>query len=279
VIGTASMISLDTSPAEESGASATPSAASGDPFGLDLAFRDRVIPAFRFLHQRYWRVEVTGTHHLPKEGAALLVANHSGALPFDGAMICTSVDLYGGRVLRFLYDRFVEGMGPVATFYRKVGGTPATRENASRLLQAGEMLLIFPEGVSGVAKPFTERYRLRAFSPGFVRLALALDVPIVPVAVVGAEEIYPLVGRAESLGRVFGIPYVPLTPFFPVLGLLGALPLPTKWYIRFGRPMRVRAADSEARWLRARIEAALVRRRIQSMIVRLKRRRRSVFFG
>jgi 1-acyl-sn-glycerol-3-phosphate acyltransferase len=278
VIGTASMISLDTSPAEELGAPDAP-ALDADPFGLDLAFRERVIPAFRFLHDRYWRVEVTGAHRLPSTGAALLVANHSGALPFDGAMICTSVDLHRGRVLRFLYDRFVEGLGPVAAFYRKVGGAPATRENASRLLQAGELLLIFPEGVSGVAKPFSERYRLRAFSPGFVRLALALDVPIVPVAVVGAEEIYPLVGRAEGMGRFFGVPYVPVTPFFPILGILGALPLPTKWYIRFGRPVRVRAADGEARWLRARIEAALVRRRIQSMVVRLKRRRRSVFFG
>lgn len=252
--------------------------AGDDPFGLDREFRERVAPAFRFLHDRYWRIDVSGAHNIPKSGPALLVANHSGALPFDGAMICTSAD-HSGRVVRFLYDRFVEALGPVAAFYRKVGGAPATRQNAIQLLQAGESVLIFPEGVPGVAKPFSERYHLQTFSPGFARLALALDVPVVPVAVVGAEEIYPLVGRAEGVGRILGAPYVPITPFFPVLGLLGALPLPTKWSIRFGKPMRLRPAENEARWLRARIEAAVVRRRVQAMVVRLKRRRRSVFFG
>ncbi len=191
--------------------------AGADAFGLDLEFRERVAPAFRFLHDRYWRIEVSGVHNVPKSGPALLVANHSGALPFDGAMICTSADS-SGRVVRFLYDRFVEALGPVAAFYRKVGGAPATRQNAIQLLQAGESVLIFPEGVPGVAKPFSERYHLQTFSPGFARLALALDVPVVPVAVVGAEEIYPLVGRAEGVGRILGAPYVPITPFFPVLG-------------------------------------------------------------
>src|SRR5579875_1524769 len=137
------MISLDTSPAEELGAPAAP-AADADPFGLDLAFRERVTPAFRFLHDRYWRIEVSGTLHLPRDGAALLVANHSGGLPFDGAMICTSVDLHCGRLLRFHFGRVVEGLVPVVTSYRKERAAPATRENASRLLQAGELLLIFP---------------------------------------------------------------------------------------------------------------------------------------
>src|SRR5439155_1475185 len=120
-------------------------------------------------------------------GTALLLANHPGAIPFDGAMIGTAVELRRARTLRFLYDRFVENMGAVATFYRKVGGAVATRENALALLQAGELVLLFPEGVPGVAKTFAERYRLRQFSSGFVRLATALDVPVVPVAVVGAE--------------------------------------------------------------------------------------------
>jgi 1-acyl-sn-glycerol-3-phosphate acyltransferase len=277
VIGTASTISLegDERVTRETRDDAS---AGADPFGLDLEFRERVAPAFRFLHDRYWRIEVSGAHNVPKSGPALLVANHSGALPFDGAMICTSAD-QSGRIVRFLYDRFVEALGPVAAFYRKVGGAPATRQNAIQLLQAGESVLIFPEGVPGVAKPFSERYRLQTFSPGFARLALALDVPVVPVAVIGAEEIYPLVGRAEGVGRILGAPYVPITPFFPVLGLLGALPLPTKWSIRFGKPLRLRPTENEARWLRARIEAAVVRRRVQAMVVRLKRRRRSVFFG
>jgi 1-acyl-sn-glycerol-3-phosphate acyltransferase len=250
-----------------------------DPLGLDPDFRRRIIPAARFLHERYWRVEVTGVHHVPANGPALLVANHSGAIPFDGVMICTALELRRARTVRFLYDRFVDNIAPVATFYRRTGGAVASRENAVRLLQMGELLLVFPEGVSGVAKSFGDRYRLRPFSPGFVRLALSLDVPIVPVAVVGAEEIYPLVGRAEGAGRLFGMPYVPVTPFFPLLGVLGALPLPTKWFMHFGRPIRLVPVDGEARWQRARHEAMRVRRTIQSMVGRLKRRRRSVFFG
>ena len=252
---------------------------SVDAFGLDPELRQRVLPAVRFLHDHYWRVEVTGTHHLPADGPALVVSNHSGAIPFDGAMICTAVEIHRQRTLRFLYDRFVENLTPVATFYKKMGGAVATRENAVELLRAGEPLLVFPEGVSGVAKPFGDRYRLRPFSPGFVRLALSLDVPIVPVAVVGAEEIYPLVGRAEVVGKLLGMPYVPVTPFFPVLGMLGALPLPTKWFMHFGKPIRLVPVEGEARWQRARHEAMRVRRMIQATVGRLKRRRQSVFFG
>ena len=254
-------------------------AIDADPLGLDLDFRRRIIPAFRFLYERYWRVEATGVHHIPASGPALLISNHSGAIPFDAAMMCTAVELRRERTLRFLYDKFVDDLPPVATFYRKTGGATASREKAVQLLRLGELLLIFPEGVQGVAKSFGDRYRLRAFSPGFVRLALSLDVPIIPVAVVGAEEIYPLVGRAEGLGRRLGMPYLPITPFFPLLGVLGALPLPTKWFMHFGRPIRLVPVDGEARWQRARHEAIRVRRLIQSMVGRLKRRRQSVFFG
>ena len=250
-----------------------------DPFGLDSAFHDRVAPLFTFLFERYWRVEAMGLHNVPSDGPILFVSNHSGALPFDGAMICTALFKHDQRVVRFLYDRFVANVGPVDAFYRRVGGVPAARENALELLKRNEQVVIFPEGVSGVAKPFSDRYRLRAFSPGFARLALALDVPVVPVAVVGAEEIYPLVGRAEGIGKLFGMPYVPITPFFPILGLLGTLPLPTKWYMKFGKPMRLTVGDDEAKWLRARLEAMKVRRKLQAMVTRLKQRRRSVFFG
>jgi len=252
---------------------------SGDPFGLDPEVRQRVLPAARFLYERYWRVEVTGIQNLPERGPALVVCNHSGAIPFDGAMLCTAVELERGRTLRFLYDRFVEQISPVAHFYDKVGGAVAARENAVRLLEMGELLLVFPEGVSGVAKPFGDRYHLRPFSPGFARLALSLDVPIVPVAVVGAEEIYPLVGRAEGVGKILGAPYVPLTPFFPLFGVFGALPLPTKWFMHFGKPIRLVPVEGEARWQRARHEAMRMRRTIQTMVGRLKRRRQSVFFG
>ena len=256
-----------------------PTPPSTDPFGLDPDFRRRTLPIFRLLHQRYWRIEVSGAEHVPTEGPALLVSNHSGALPFDGSMIVTSVELERQRAVRYLYDRFVDAVSPVAAFYRKTGGAVASRENAVKLLQAGEAVLTFPEGVPGVAKPFTDRYQLQPFRPGFARLAMGLDIPIIPVAVIGAEEIYPLMGRAEGIGRMLGMPYIPITPFFPVLGLLGTLPLPTKWHIQFGKPIRLPQVDDEARWVRAKVEAARVRRRIQSMVNRLKERRRSIFFG
>jgi 1-acyl-sn-glycerol-3-phosphate acyltransferase len=259
-------------------ASQAASDVSEDPFGLDLELRQRVSPAFRFLHDRYWRVDVGGARHVPAEGPVLLVANHSGALPFDGAMVVTAVDGERRRVVRFLYDRFVETISPLDLFYRKMGGVTASRENAQALLRMGQPVLLFPEGISGVAKPFSERYRLRPFSPGFARLAMQYDVPVVPVAIVGAEEIYPLVGRAEGLGKAIGMPYLPITPFFPLLGLLGALPLPTKWFIRFGKPLRLSSAGDDA-YIRARGEAVRVRRHLQAMVTRLKNRRRSVFFG
>src|SRR5512143_1632014 len=150
-----------------------------DPFGIDHRVRARVRPAFRFLHDRYWRVSVSGVTNVPAAGPVLLVANHSGAIPFDGAMIITAVDKHRDRAVRFLYDRFVGNLPPVDGFYRKVGGVPATRENAVLVLRVGEPLLVFPEGVSGVAKTFTERYRLRTFSHGFARLAVEHDVPVV----------------------------------------------------------------------------------------------------
>jgi 1-acyl-sn-glycerol-3-phosphate acyltransferase len=251
-------------------------AGAADAFGLDAAFREQVAPVFRWLHDRYWRVKLTGTRHLPASGPAILIANHSGALPFDGAMICTAIDASAGIVVRYLYDRFVANVPLVDAFYRKTGGAVATRENGRALLEAGQHLLIFPEGVPGVAKAFDQRYQLRPFSPGFARLAAETGAPVIPIAVLGAEEIYPIVGRAESIGRSLGMPYVPITPFFPLLGVLGALPLPTKWFIRIGHPITVGAIDDE---LRARAEASRARRKIQAMVTRLRRRRRSVFFG
>lgn len=247
-----------------------------DAFGLDPEFRERVAPVFRWLHDHYWRVRLTGLRHLPADGPAILIANHSGALPFDGAMICTAVDSAAGILVRYLYDRFVAGVPMVDAFYRKTGGAVATKDNARAMLEAGHHVLIFPEGVPGVAKSFDQRYQLRPFSPGFARLAAETGAPVIPLAVLGAEEIYPIVGRAENLGRSLGMPYIPITPFFPLLGVLGVLPLPTKWFIRIGRPMAIGQIEDE---MRARAEASLARRKIQAMVTRLRRRRRSVFFG
>ncbi|MHC4506770.1 MAG: lysophospholipid acyltransferase family protein, partial [Planctomycetota bacterium] len=174
---------------------------------MDLEFRERVVPFFRFLFERYWRVEVEGLKHVPATGPAILVANHSGALPFDGTMIVTAVRLAHPepRPVRFLYDRFVDNLPGVRSFYRRVGGVAASYANTARLLADGHLVMTFPEGVAGVAKLFPDRYRLRPFSSSFVRLSLTHRAPIIPVAVVGAEEAYPLVARLEEAGRLFGV--------------------------------------------------------------------------
>ncbi len=251
-----------------------------DDFGFEPAFRARVTPLFSFLYHHYWRVEAIGIRNVPRRGPVLLVANHSGALPFDAAMISYALEeKRGGRIARFLYDRFVERMPWVPHFYRRVGAVVAGRQNAEILLERGEVVGIFPEGVAGTAKLFSERYVLKPFNSGFVRMSLKFSAPVVPVAVVGAEETYPLIARIPSLGRMIGAPYLPVTPFFPFLGVLGAVPLPTKWYIQFGRPLTFDDLVGRRRLQKPAVQAKAneVRQIIQQMLSDLLAQRRSVF--
>lgn len=250
-----------------------------DEFGLDPEFRARAMPLFKVLYEKYWRVDARGARNVPKTGPAILVSNHSGALPFDATMIaCALEEARYPRPTRFLYDRFVEGLPLVPEFYRKAGGVVASHENAVRLLEKGELVGLFPEGVSGLSKLYSERYVLQPFSGGFVRLALRFGAPVVPVAVVGAEEIYPLVGRLKRIGQMLGAPYLPVTPFFPLLGPLGLIPLPTKWRIRFGKPILLgTGGDDRLDGTAVRAAAEQVRRRVQSMVRALLRERDSVF--
>lgn len=250
-----------------------------DEFGLDPEFRARAMPLFQVLYEKYWRVDARGARNVPKTGPVILVSNHSGALPFDATMIaCALEEARYPRATRFLYDRFVDGLPIVPEFYRKAGGVVASYDNAVKLLEKGELVGLFPEGVSGLSKLYSERYVLQPFSGGFVRLALRFGAPVVPVAVVGAEEIYPLVGRLKRIGALLGAPYLPVTPFFPLLGPLGLIPLPTKWQIRFGKPI-VLGAGSRDRLDGTAVRAAAeqVRRRVQSMVRALLRERDSVF--
>jgi 1-acyl-sn-glycerol-3-phosphate acyltransferase len=250
-----------------------------DEFGLDPEFRARAMPLFRVLYEKYWRVDARGARNVPKTGPVILVSNHSGALPFDATMIaCALEEARYPRPTRFLYDRFVEGLPLVPEFYRKAGGVVASHENAVRLLEKGELVGLFPEGVSGLSKLYSERYVLQPFSGGFVRLALRFGAPVVPVAVVGAEEIYPLVGRLKRIGALLGAPYLPVTPFFPLLGPLGLIPLPTKWRIRFGKPIQLGPTGHERLdGTAVRAAAEQVRRRVQSMVRALLKERDSVF--
>lgn len=250
-----------------------------DEFGLDPEFRSRALPLFRLLYEKYWRVDARGTRLVPKSGPVVLVSNHSGALPFDATMIsCALEEARHPRPARFLYDRFVENLPWVPELYRKAGGVVASRENAARLLAKGELVGLFPEGVSGLSKLYSERYVLQPFSGGCVRLALRFGAPIVPVAVVGAEEIYPLVGRLKGIGELLGAPYLPVTPFFPLLGPLGLIPLPSKWRIRFGKPIVLAPAEPDRLdGTAVRALAEQVRRRVQGMVRALLKERESVF--
>jgi 1-acyl-sn-glycerol-3-phosphate acyltransferase len=240
----------------------------GDEFGLDPEFRARALGAMRVLYRKYWRVEARGVRNVPRRGPVILVANHSGALPFDAVMIACALEEEGHpRPARFLYDRFVENLPWVPDLYRRVGAVAASHENADRLLEQSALVGLFPEGVAGLSKLYAERYVLQPFSTGFVRLALRHGAPIVPVSVVGAEEIYPLLGRSVTLGRLLGAPYLPLTPFFPWLGPLGAIPLPTKWTIRFGKPVVLDPpARTRADGTIIRAMAESVRRRVRRMM-------------
>jgi 1-acyl-sn-glycerol-3-phosphate acyltransferase len=211
-----------------------------DEWGFDEDFADLVEPFFGFLYDRWWRVKVEGAHRVPAHGRALLVSNHAGILPWDATMI--SVALLREHPLprhpRFLVLNWAFDLPWISAFMRKVGGVVASPYNALRLLEQDQLVAVFPEGVKGTGKPFAERYRLQRFGRGgFVEIALRAGAPIVPVAVVGSEEIYPKLGEMPALARALGAPFFPVTPTFPWLGPLGVVPLPSKWRIEFCEPI------------------------------------------
>ena len=252
-------------------------------YGFDPAFRERSEPLFRFLFDSYWRVEVTGIENVPENGPVILVGNHSGGLPFDATMVCFALSSEIGprRIARPLYDRFVENLGPVRDWYRRLGAVPARYAVADELLSRGEMPVVFPEGIGGVAKLYQDRYSLRRFATSAARLSIRHRAPIVPFAVIGAEEIYPMIGRSAQLGKLLGAPYMPITPFFPLLGVAGLIPLPTKWTIAFGQRIYLfresRFRGSGATDFDAMSER--LRRTVQILVRRQLGRRSSIFLG
>jgi 1-acyl-sn-glycerol-3-phosphate acyltransferase len=255
-----------------------------DAYGSDSRFAETLEPLVEFLYAMWWRVEATGTEHVPARGAALVVANHSGVLPYDGLMVQLAIkrEHPAGRLCRMLALDMFALLPVLAPILSKSGSVRASPENAERLLREGELLGVFPEGVKGIGKRFRDRYKLARFGRGgFVRVALRTGAPIVPCAIVGAEEIHPVVGKADWMGRPFGLPYVPLTPTFPWLGPLGLVPLPSKWSIDFGEPIDLREygpQGAEDPILVNRI-AEGVRARLQRMVDGRLARRRSVWFG
>ncbi len=219
-----------------------------DEYGFDQEVTERfLLAALRPIAQKWFRVEVRGIENLPTEGGALVVSNHSGTVPVDGLMTGVAIHDATGRFLRPLGADLVFRMPIVSELARKGGATLACGEDAERMLRGGELVGVWPEGFKGIGKPYSERYKLQRFGRGgFVSAAMRTGVPIIPTSVVGAEEIYPLVGNVPSLARLLGVPYIPITPFFPLLGPLGLVPLPSKWLIEFGEPIRTDSYDEGA---------------------------------
>jgi 1-acyl-sn-glycerol-3-phosphate acyltransferase len=256
-----------------------------DEFGFDAELTENVIiPPLRQLYQKWFRIEVVGTHNLPVDTGALLVANHSGTLPLDAMMTAIAVrdNHPTGRYLRMLGADLVFSTPVLGAFARKTGQTLACAADAERLLRAGHLVGVWPEGFKGIGKPFRDRYKLQRFGRGgFVAAALRAGVPIVPCAIVGAEEIYPKIADLKPLARLFGLPYFPVTPTFPLLGPLGLVPLPSKWYIEFGEPIRTDdrpPAAAEDPMLVFNLTDQ-VRETIQQTLYRLLSQRRNVFLG
>jgi 1-acyl-sn-glycerol-3-phosphate acyltransferase len=221
-----------------------------DEFGFDRELTDGVFhPALRLLYRSWFRVEVLGVGHLPADGPALVVANHSGTIAVDALMLSVAVhdEHPAHRYLRLLGADLVFRTPFLSELTRKGGGTLACNPDAGRLMAAGELVGVFPEGFKGVGKLYRDRYRLQRFGRGgFVSAALRTGTPIVPAAIVGAEEIYPMIGNLKPLARLLGTPYFPVTPTFPWLGPLGMLPLPSKWFIQFGEPMPTAGMTGQA---------------------------------
>lgn len=255
-----------------------------DEYGFDPELTETVLLALlRPIYKRWFRVQVRGIENVPATGGALVVANHSGTIAVDALM--TQVALHdehpAQRHLRLLGADLVFETPVMGDLARKLGSTLATNADAERLLSQQHVVGVFPEGFKGIGKPFTERYKLQRFGRGgFVAAALRTATPIVPCSIVGAEEIYPIIGRSTTLARLLNVPYLPITPTFPLLGPLGLIPLPSKWLIEFGEPIPTHeygSAAAEDPMLVFDLTDQ-VRETIQQTLYSLLMQRRSVFF-
>jgi 1-acyl-sn-glycerol-3-phosphate acyltransferase len=253
-----------------------------DDFGFDPQWTESFLAAFKILYRDYWRVETTGIEHVPATGRALLVSNHAGVLPWDGTMIKTAmfVEHPHPRHVRALVASLFMGMPVLSWFLRRTGQTVGHPDDTRRLLERDELVLVFPEGVKGTGKPFKDRYRLRRFGRGgFVATAIRAGAPIIPVSVVGSEEIYPMIADLAPVAKALGLPYMPVTPLWPWLGPLGLIPLPSKWRIQFHPPLHVENHPPEAAEDRSLVMALAdqVRETIQKGVYANLKMRRGVF--
>ena len=250
--------------------------AGADAFGLDLEWSKYALSVVWMLHRKYFRTEVHGIENVPS-GRVLLIANHSGQVPIDGAMIGAALffDAREPRIVRSMVEKWVQTLPFFAVLFTRMGQVVGVPENARRLLENGEAILVFPEGSRGISKPFTQRYQLTEFGLGFLRLALETNTPIVPIAVVGAEEQYINLANLTGVAKALGMPTFPVVPQFVIPGL--QMPLPTKYRVYFGEPLRF---DGDPDDDDAVIEEKVwvVKQTIQSMLNRGLKERRGIFF-
>ena len=234
-----------------------------DPFGFHPDHLSTVAKVARWLYRSYFRAEAHGTEHIPSTGRVMFVANHSGQLPFDGLVIASAAFLEPAqpRLVRSMVEHFVPTVPFASYLFSRWGQITGTPENCRRLLAADEAILVFPEGARGISKPFSRRYQLAPFGLGFLRLALETQTPIVPVAVIGAEEQAPAI-NLRPLAKLFGTPAFPIVPYPPFVPLL---PLPVKYRLYFGEAIRVTGdPDDDDDVLEEKVRA--VKNRIQSML-------------
>jgi 1-acyl-sn-glycerol-3-phosphate acyltransferase len=242
-----------------------------DEFGMEEVVLRRSRPLLDFLFDQYWRAELAGLENLPERGPCLLVANHSGLLPWDGLMLSHAVARRHPHRERprFLVADWLMRLPFAHATLAQLGGVRACPENAERLLASGRFVAAFPEGAEGATKVFADRYRLQGFGGSDVmRLAVACRAPVLPVGIVGAEEVNPLLVKWSAPARRLGLPFLPVTPTFPLLGPLGLLPLPSRWVIRIGEPIPIDSAGPDAAEDPLRIARLTqsVRARIESLI-------------
>jgi 1-acyl-sn-glycerol-3-phosphate acyltransferase len=255
-----------------------------DEWGMDLEVLEAVAPFFEFLYRKYWRVTTTGLERVPGKGRALFVVNHSGQLPFDGAMLASAIRLEHpqNRLVRTMFASWFPTMPFVSPLFVKCGQVTATEDNGIRLLENDELVSVFPEGIKGVGKLYKDRYQLVRFGRGgFIRMALKTKTPILPVAVVGAEETYMSLAKSDLIAKLIGFPFFPITPTFPWLGLLGVIPMPTKWSIDIGEPIPMEGYGPQAdqNLLLVSQLTDQVRGVVQKMINDRLAQRKSVFRG
>ncbi len=244
-----------------------------DRLGLSARTARRAIAIFRVLYRHYFRVDSVGQENIPEKGGVILAGNHGGLLPFDASMVIVDLVLKGEppRLVRSIVERWAGTLPFVNIFYSRVGQVIGTRENFRELLRTNQVVLVFPEGIEGVRKRAAERYCLQRFHVGLVEESLRNRAPIVPVAIVGADDQSPILYDVKPLAKLLGLPVFPITPTFPLLGPLGLLPYPVKYEIRYGEPFHFyedfppdAVTDPHA----IRYLAEQVRRRIQEMVDR-----------